>query len=1163
MRNAFLFFCTIFLLSTTTYSQSVLRGDLYESSETFENLDSNISEYQIFKIDVNKDDINISGKQPFLNLDLGGLLYELNLYTDNLNVSFEKENIPLLLGGSTRKGGLVSLTINDDFLFGFIKIGSSKIYIEPLRHFEKSAAKDLFVMYYVSNVIETGEHVCGSDQVKDHTLSEEELVKMPTTSCKIVDYAIANTFDMIAAYGTSTDVMNFNLGVLSDVQTNYRSEFNANLEYDVVAHFVAPAAADNPLSPNTTTNDASILLSRFRAWAQGPGNSGGGNSGGASGEFGVDYTMAGLWTDRDITFNGNSGTVGLAYTPGWHHLLENYGGSAPSLKAMVSHEIGHNWNCFHDSSSDNIMYPSVLLTDNWNTTAQSAINSRVSAQGYLLDCSTIGAPIANFYESSMAVCTGSTIEFEDQSQYGATRVWDFPTGTPSAPTDEKPVITYNTAGLHYTKITSTNSAGSDDFINYVDIQTAPPTICTPSGSGGSIGITSFTLENVSNSSSASGGVYDDYSCSDIVSLETNTSYDFFLGVAGATRLRFFVDYNNDGDFSDSGESSPLYTLAGVTATYTIPITTASSPVTAELLRFRVIVSNATISSNGCTTPSNGEVEDYSFYFGVPQILGCTDPGASNYDPAATVDDGSCIFGSTTWYRDFDNDTYGDPNMTQQSVSQPTGYVANDTDCDDNDATAFPGNPEICDGVDNNCDGNIDEGVLTTWYRDFDNDTYGDPVVTTLACTQPTGYVLDNGDCDDNDALEFPGQVWYKDADTDEFGDGTSLVQCTRPNNYFVAGELASTTDDCDDNDPNAFPGNPEVCDGIDNNCDGNIDEGVLTTYYRDFDNDDFGDINNSIQACSQPAGFILDDTDCDDNDPNAFPGNTEICDGVDNNCDGNIDEGLLTTYFRDMDNDGFGDPNVTIDACTLPSGYVTDNTDCDDNDGDEYPGQIWYRDLDLDLYSNGTTKIQCIRPNNFFLESEIIETSGDCNDNDPDRSPGLPEICNDGIDNNCDGNIDEGCAPPADCDGVDLVIPVASQDEYYAEESITSDATITNGQDILFAAQDEIDLGAGFEVEAGAVFIAEIENCIPTSAGAIDRGMEDFISAVKEELGADNATQFKIYNKWGEVLSAKQNIDLESLQTVFQLETSKLPTGAYIVLFENDAKKYTKTIIVE
>ena len=193
------------------------------------------------------------------------------------------------------------------------------------------------------------------------------------------------------------------------------------------------------------------------------------------------------------------------------------------------------------------------------------------------------------------------------------------------------------------------------------------------------------------------------------------------------------------------------------------------------------------------------------------------------------------------YADTDNDEFGDINDQISSCTQVQGYVMDNTDCDDTDPLINPDATEICDGEDNNCDGNTDEGVTTTYYADSDMDGFGDPNNSTQACSAPANFVSDNTDCDDTDSSVNPSAS--------------------------------------------------EACDGADNNCDGNIDEGVTTTYYADSDMDGFGDAANSVQACMAPLNFVTDNTDCDDSNSNNFPGNTESCDGQDNNCDTIVDEG--------------------------------------------------------------------------------------------------------------------------------------------------------------------------------------------------------------------------------------------------------------------------------
>ncbi|HOY13786.1 MAG TPA: putative metal-binding motif-containing protein, partial [Saprospiraceae bacterium] len=163
-----------------------------------------------------------------------------------------------------------------------------------------------------------------------------------------------------------------------------------------------------------------------------------------------------------------------------------------------------------------------------------------------------------------------------------------------------------------------------------------------------------------------------------------------------------------------------------------------------------------------------------------------------------------------FYEDFDQDTYGNANTFQDGPTAPVNFVLDNSDCDDTNSAINPAATEVCDLIDNDCDGDVDEGVLITYYADADMDTYGDPAVTTMACSAPLGYVANNNDCNDNDANEKPNQIWYIDADNDAYGN-SSIVQCLRPLNGFLLTELAigsSGLDDCDDMDMSLYPNSP-------------------------------------------------------------------------------------------------------------------------------------------------------------------------------------------------------------------------------------------------------------------------------------------------------------------------------------------------------------------
>lgn len=533
--------------------------------------------------------------------------------------------------------------------------------------------------------------------------------------------------------------------------------------------------------------------------------------------------------------------------------------------------------------------------------------------------------------------------------------------------------------------------------------------------------------------------------------------------------------------------------------------------------------------------------------GVVAELDCDDSNAAIYPGATEVCDGidNDCDGSTdegiviTYYTDSDFDGYGDDaTALTGDCDPPPGMVPDGGDCDDTDNTVFPGAPELCDNLDNNCDGAVDNNAGIAYYTDADNDTFGNDASETFSCTPIPGMITQGGDCDDFNAAIHPGAtdpcdgldqdcsggpfltVWYQDNDGDTYGNDAVFTQdCTQPPGFVVTGGdcddanasvfpgngcgNCSTTDqqwltthqqllintmgfcvgqcfndpdcimlcmqeqgipisaiclscipehvtclfdnctvpclnsqaDCiecqvqagcmaqlsncmgmpdgdgdgwwtgsDCNDANAaiYPGALELCDGLDNNCDGSIDEGLSFTYYTDEDGDGFGLDGTGVQGdCEQPPGTALQAGDCDDADGTVFPGAPELCDNVDNNCDGAIDNEAGELYYADADDDGYGDETTASYSCTPLQDMVTLGGDCNDTDASIHPGAAdpcdsidqdcsggpvlttWYQDLDSDNFGNNNVTLQdCTQPTGYVLQF------GDCDDNDPGLFPG-------------------------------------------------------------------------------------------------------------------------------------------------------------------------------
>ena len=262
-----------------------------------------------------------------------------------------------------------------------------------------------------------------------------------------------------------------------------------------------------------------------------------------------------------------------------------------------------------------------------------------------------------------------------------------------------------------------------------------------------------------------------------------------------------------------------------------------------------------------------------------------------------------------------------------------------------------------------------------------------------------------------EAFEFAENLFYKDRDGDGFL------------NYV----------DCDDYDAYINPDAVDVCDAIDNNCDGQIDENLpLNTYYFDFDNDGYGDTDDPTMTCfaTPPTGYVVEAGDCDDTNADINPGLPETCDGLDNDCNGMADDGLvITTYYMDVDGDGFGDAAASLDTCLTdaPAGFTTNSLDCDDVDATINPdttescdgidndcngmaddGLIiftYYQDSDGDFFGNPNVTIDtcgALDPNLGFVLNGF-----DCDDTNSEINLLAVEVF-DSLDNDCNGLVDDG-----------------------------------------------------------------------------------------------------------------------------------------------------------
>ena len=450
-----LFFCQI-SLSQSTILQDITHYEVVKIDHLFSGKKSldlhtsiNLGDYGAYTLELSETDL--------LAAD-----YSIETASGATVRSEKSPSITTYVGQvSDQPNSVVAITMGDNFIHGFIRTGKSEINIEPMRYYHHDAAADDVMIYLTSSQKKKKTVSCaltGALEEKfNKAIEAAEDSKKDAETCVEIDMAIASDYSMVEFYGDVQAVEYHAIAILNAVQTNYDTEFETEIKFNLVRQYVSDCSSCDPW---TKSNDTETLLNSFRKWSRDYWN--------------TEIDQSSLWSRRDFSLKGNNSANGLAWVnticTNFSSLIVEDNDTGERKRVLFAHELGHNFGAQHDpAGSEYIMASPLVETNQWSPTSLSTINGNYPRFRCLAECEPSELIVAKFSHEYIGSCVPLNVQYTNQSEGDIDSVmWTFAGGTPTFSTEMNPQVQY-TAGGNFGVTLQVYGKSKSDIIEFRDL----------------------------------------------------------------------------------------------------------------------------------------------------------------------------------------------------------------------------------------------------------------------------------------------------------------------------------------------------------------------------------------------------------------------------------------------------------------------------------------------------------------------------------------------------------------------------------------------------------------------------------------------------------------------------------------------------------------------